>query len=180
MNWSTLISVIIGGFISLLTTIVVMYYNHKHEMKKLLRQQPSKILYEKQIQFFDSITPLYHNINNFITTLDVWLREEGDKSKIKFQDASKNTDCLDKLWELRDRYYLYLPETLLGKITKLVFDCYDLSQNPNAKQSYYCTNLLDDFYNSLREYIGIERLSEEFLQAFGPKKRSVLRSINLK
>jgi hypothetical protein len=50
-------------------------------------------LHDKQIEFLDALSLLFDQINGYITTIDVWLGEKGDKAKAEVEKARQNTRC---------------------------------------------------------------------------------------
>lgn len=142
-------------------------------MKKLLietRQHPFRVVYNKQTEFFDALAPILLDLNSYISTIDVWLSETSINAHKKVEQAAENNQAVTKFDDLLQQYYMYLPEKLLEEANQLIFECMFLSRNPNTDKTYKCINLLFSFQNTIREFVGVERLSEDFLKAFALKR----------
>ena len=167
--------VLIGGLISLISALSVIILQHILAMKKLVvetRQHPFQVVYNKQIEFFDALALIFFDLNCYITTIDVWLGETSIDAPAKVEYAAKNNQALTKFDDLLQRYYMYLPEKLLKEANQLHSECMFLSMHPDTDKTYKCINLLFSFQNSIREFVGVEKLSEDFLKAFASNRSS--------
>jgi len=169
---SPVLYIIIGGCISLVSALSGIILQHILSMKKMraeTRQHPFRIVYNKQTEFFDALAPILVDLNIYITTLDVWLHETSAKARLKIEEAAENNQALTQFDDLLQKYYMYLPEKLIDEATHLRSECIFLSTNPKVNKAYKCINLLFSFQNTIREFVGIEKLSEDFLKAFSSK-----------
>lgn len=164
--------ILIGSLISLVSVLSGIILQHVLGMKRMVaetRQHPFRIVYNKQTEFFDALAPILVDLNSYITTADVWLGEASIDAPSKVEHAVKNNQAVTEFDNLLQQYYMYLPEKLLDEANHLHSKCMLLSSNPNTDKTYECINLLFSFQNSIREYVGIEKLSEDFLKAFAAK-----------
>ena len=169
---SILLILIIGGLISLVSAIVGIALQHLLSMRRMLHESklhPSRVLYDKQIEFLDALAPLFDQINGYITTIDVWMGEKGEKAKAEVEKAIRNTACLTELEQLLQRYYMYLPSELLDRLNKLSGECWSLSTRPDLNKTYNCINSLFETQNAIREFVGVNRLSQDLMRAIGRK-----------
>ena len=130
---SSLTAILVGGTISLVSAAFGILLQHFLSIRRLIyesRIHPSRVLYDKQIQFLDAIWPLLDQINGYITTLDVWLGERGEKAKKEVEKAAKNTSCISELDRLLKEYEMYLPSQLLDKLNTLKCEGWCLSSKP--------------------------------------------------
>jgi hypothetical protein len=169
-------ALIIGGLISLISAMIGIVLQHFLHMRRMLHESktyPSRVLYDKQIEFLDALPPLLDQINSYITTIDVWLGEKSKKAKAEVEKAVKNTSCLWELEQLLQRYYMYLPSELLDRLKALNGECWSLSTRPDLDKTYRCINLLFETQNAVREYLGVDRLSQDLMKAMGKKPTKV-------
>jgi hypothetical protein len=174
---SSLTAILAGGVISLVSAAIGILLQHFLSIRRLIhesRLHPSQVLYDKQIQFLDASWPLFDEINGYITTLDVWLGEHGEKAKAEVEKAAKNTACISELDRLLQKYQMYLPSKLLDKLNALHGECWSLSSEPNLDVTFRSINLLFQIQNLVREFIGVDKLSEDLMRAIGrrPQKES--------
>ena len=172
--------VIIGSCISLvsaLSTIVVKHWLDLLKVRSQLREYPSRIIYDKQIQFIEKIIPLLDRLNGYITEIDVWLGEEGEDARVRIQEAVNNSDSVGSFSDILDDYYIYLPSGLLAEARNLRSLCWELMQKPTTDITYKAINALFGFENSMRKLVGIDSLSADLLKAFGTGKKERQRVI---
>jgi len=172
--------VIVGGAVSMVSALLTIIMQHWLSLRKVrshLRESPSRIIYDKQMQFFDQVLPLLDELNGYITTIDVWLGEKGEKAKIKVQEAIKNSDCVGKFSKILEDYYIYLPSGLLREARNLLSLCWELMREPKTDITYNSINVLFSLENSIRKLMGIDALSSELLKAFGAGKKERQRLI---
>ena len=166
----SILLVITGGLISLISTIIVIFFQYLTEKKKIINQiksNPSSIVYNKQIEFYELLNPILDEINGFITALDVWLGEIQSEQVLKnIENARHNTIGLDKLNQLIDQYFIFLPSEVLQKLSELLENCFYLSNSPNLEITYKSMNQLFGIRNKLRQYVGTEALSYDLLKSF--------------
>ena len=150
---------ILGSLITLISALSGIILQHVLAMKKFIaetRQHPFRIVYNKQTEFFDALSPILLVLNSYITTIDVWLGETSNIANAKVKEAAGNNQSVTKFDDLIQRYYMYLPEQLLEEANHLHSECMFLSSNPNTEDTYKCINLLFSFQNSIREIVGIK------------------------
>lgn len=175
MNSTT--SLLLGGFISLVSVLSGIILQHAMAMRKMVaetRQHPFRVVYDKQTEFFDAVAPILLNLNSYITTIDVWLGEGSLDAAAKVVQAAQNNQAVTDFDDLLCHYFMYIPGKLLEEANQLHSECMFLSSNPNTKKTYECINLLFSFENSIRQFVGVEKLSEDFFKAFLPKPRKRL------
>jgi len=171
---NTVILVLLGGSISLvstLTTIAVPNWLDRRKQQHETRKYPMEVLFNKQTEFYDKITHLLPEINGYITTVDVWLGETGPDAKRNVKEFAENNAPLWKFNELMESYSIYLPEKILRAGNELFSESIFLSTSPAMEKTERCINLLFSFQNTIRECIGIDRISAELLKAFTTHKQ---------
>lgn len=165
---------LIGGLISLVSALAGIYLQHILSMKKLIaetRQYPFQVVYNKQTEFFDELAPILLDLNSYITAIDVWLGEKSSDAPMKVRQAAENNQAVTRFYDLIQKYFMYLPKILLEEANHLHSECMILSSQPDMNKTYECIHLLFSFQNSIREFVGIEKLSEDFFEAFAPKPK---------
>lgn len=170
----SLTALLVGGAISLVSAGIGIILQHFLNIRKLIHESkihPSRVLYDKQIEFIDALAPLFDQINGYITTIDVWLGEKGDKAKAKVDEAVRNTACITKLELLLQKYNMYLPSELLGKLNTLQWECWSLSSKPTLDTTFRSINLLFEIQNLVREFVGVDKLSQDLMRALGRKSQ---------
>lgn len=88
------------------------------------------------------------------------------------QNAAANNSSITKFDNMLQQYYMYLPQKLLKDARELHSQCMELSVIQTTNLTYNYINKLFSFQNSIREYVGIEKLSYDLLKAFGYKKEN--------
>lgn len=152
-----------------------MIVQHLLEMRKAqmeLRHHPMTVIYGKHVQFVEAVFPILRRLNSFITSLDVWLAEKGAKAAAEVAERAKDTKAI---WDFRDiieAYALFLPATVIEEANSLFAECLFLSNAPDSKKAHACIERLFKFENSLRHFMGVERLSEELFKALGSHRKS--------
>jgi len=163
---------ILGGLISLISVVVSIVLQHILSIRKMVHESkvyPSHVLYDKQIEFFDALAPLFGQINGYITAIDVWLTEKNNKAKNELKKAAQNNECLAELDQLLEKYNLYLPSEPLKKLTALESELWLLSINPNLDKASHTLNLLFETQNFIREFVGVNKLSQDLMKVIGSK-----------
>jgi len=111
------------------------------------------VIFDKQIEFFDNLMPVLHEVNCYITTLDVWSGETGKAARKQFKNTLEKNACVKALQELLEQYYVYIPEDLSREINQLHFRCMILANSQVDDATVACTDLLLGLQNNIREYI---------------------------
>jgi len=169
---SELVLLVVGGLLTFLSAIGGFALNHWLDMRKAVmqsKQYPARVVYDKQIEFFDLVGPILLRLNDYITTIDAWLGETSEDAKLELQKAQHNSMCLTRLMGLLDRYYVYLPKGLVEEAKELHTECFVLSSSAKMERTQDCITRLVRFQNRIREYVGIDALSDELLRAFGTR-----------
>jgi len=167
---SSLTAILVGGAISITSAAVGILLQHFLSIRKLIHESrihPSRVLYDKQIEFFDAVAPLFDQINGYITMIDVWLGEMPEKDKAEVKKAASNTACVSELDRLLQKYEMYLPSELLCKLNNLKWDCWSLSSKPDLDVTFRSINLLFEIQNLCREFLGVDKLSQDLMRAIG-------------
>lgn len=110
-------------------------------------------LFDKQIEFFDKLMPVLHEVNCYITTLDVWSGETGKAAGKQLRKALKKDACLRALQEILEQYYVYIPEDLSSELNQLHLRCMMLANSQADDATVACADLLLGLQNNIREYI---------------------------
>ena len=156
-----------GGF-------VLQHILSVRKMRYESKLHPSRVLYDKQIEFLDALPPVFDELNGYITTIDVWLGEKGEKAEAEVREAVRNTAGLTHLHELLERYYMYLPSELLVRLKKLSGECWVLSStSPDTNKTDNCIHLLFETQNAVRRFVGVDELSQDLMRAIGRKPSEV-------
>lgn len=159
--------VLIGGLVSLLSTLAGMILQHWLEKQKITiqaRQHLTQIVYAKQTEFFDKLSPILAEINGYITTIGVWLAEKDKEAKEKVKQAANKNGRVAEFHDLLEQYYMYLPKELLEEANELFVECMFLGNSPSENRAHDCMEKLLGFQNLIREVIGIDRLSTDLMK----------------
>jgi len=170
----SIILVLTGGLVSLISTLAGMFLQHILEVRKLRLQakaHPTTVVYTKQVEFFEKLNPILSEINGFITTLDVWLGESSPEARSRVEKARLNTASIGKLDKLTEDYFVFLPAEVLEHVRGLSFNCMMLSNSPSLDRAEGCIDELFAFQNKLRDFVGTDQLSEDLLKAFSSGRR---------
>jgi hypothetical protein len=92
-----------------------------------------------------------------------------DKAKAEVEKARQNTGCLTELEQLFQKYSLYLPSELLDKLNLLKSECWLLSSHADLDKTFHAINLLFETQNFVREFVGVDRLSQDLMKALRRK-----------
>lgn len=166
---SSVTMLLLGGLISLVSALATIYLQHRLSLQRLSaerRQHPFTVVYDKQTAFFDALAPLFLELNSYITTIDVWLGETTPEAPARVREAVDNSGSVQKLEALIDQYYMYLPEDSLRQVKDFHSKCFALTQAPSTQLTYEAIHELFALQNDIRQFVGIEKLSEDFLSAF--------------
>lgn len=166
----SLTSILVGGTISIVSVAIGILLQHFLSIRRLIHESkihPSRILYDKKIEFLDATAPLFDRINGYITTIDVWLGEGGEKAKTEIDKAASNTACISELDRLLQKYEMYLPSKLLSRLNALKSDCWSLATKPNLDLTFRSIHLLFEIQNLCRKFVGTDKLSLELMKAIG-------------
>ena len=111
------------------------------------------VLFDKQVEFFDKLMPVLHNVNCYITTLEVWSGETGKTAGKQLKNTLKKDACFKALQELLDQYYIYIPEDVSSKADQLQLHCLMLQNTQLQDATAGCIDLLFGLQNDIRKYI---------------------------
>jgi hypothetical protein len=174
---NSIILVLLGGFISLISVLagaLLQYFIEKRKSVIQLRSHPSAVVYNKQVEFFGKLNPILNELNSFITTLDVWLGEQQSEQVLNhIENARRDTKSIDNLDRLVDQFFIFLPSEILKELSKLSANCRYLTESPNTETTYKSIEHLLGFQNRLRHYVGTEELSEDLLKSFSKAQQKV-------
>lgn len=132
-----------------------------------------RVLYEKQIEYYDELLKILPEVNEYITSIDVWLGEPGAQAQERVKEFTGKTGKVWPLQELMDKYYIYLPTKVLEESTELLSECMSLSHRPSMEKTERAIKLLFSLMNLLRKCVGVDAVSEDLFEAFAnPKKVS--------
>lgn len=167
----SVILVLIGGLVSLVSSAVIIFLQHRWEKQKLdiqSRQHFTQIIYAKQTEFFDRVYPILGKLNGYITAIYVWLEEKDKKDKTTESNrAPTRIGPVMDFYQLIEQYYAYLPKGMLDKANDLFSLCISLDALPDKKGTDECIERLLSFQNVMREFAGIDKLSTDLMKAFG-------------
>ena len=170
----SVILVIVGGLISLISTIagiVLQYWFNLHKMRHEIRRYPTEVLFNKQTEFYDKSVRDLQEVNGYITTINVWLGETSPDAKRKALEAAQKTSPIWKFHELIETFSMYLPKKILSAADELFEECSFLPHSPTIEKTEKCIGLLFSFQNTIRECVGVDKISDELLKAFGARER---------
>ena len=111
------------------------------------------VLFDKQVEFFEKLMPVLHEVNCYVTTLDVWCGDKGKDARQAFKKALKRNGCVKALQELLDQYYIYVPEALSNEVSQLHLQSSKLENSSTQEATAACTELLFGVQNSIRKHI---------------------------
>lgn len=169
--------VLFGGLISLVSTLATLGLQQWFSLlkqKRETRRYPTEVLFNKQTEFYDKSVPILRKVNEYITTLDVWLREKSSDSKTKVKEAAKKTEGVWEFHELMESFSMYLPEKIIRAGEELFSETFSLSNSLSVAKTERCTELLFSFQNIVRECVGVDKISEDLLRAFGSQEKKKL------
>lgn len=161
---------LIGGLVSLVSTLAGIALQHWFDLQKQereMRQHPRQVLYSKQTEFYDKAAQILPEINGYITVVNVWLGETGPDAKHTAKEFAGKTQDVWKLHELMESCSMYLPEKVLTAGNELIGECMSLSHLLEVERTDTCWDLLVSFQNTIRECVGVDRISADLLKAFG-------------
>jgi hypothetical protein len=166
--------VLIGGLISLVSALAGISLQHLFDLRKReheTRRYPTEVLFNKQTEFYDKAAYILPRINEYITTVDVWLGETSPAAKQKVKEFAEKTGPIWEFNEVMESYSMYLPEKILRAGNELFAECTFLSNSPTIARTEQCMSLLLSFQNAIRECVGTDKISADLLKAFGTQGR---------
>lgn len=169
---NSVILLLIGGFISLISVLAGAWIQHCFEMRKLKRQMlehPRHIMYEKQTEFFENLIYTLPKINSHIASVLLCLHQKSSsEAKEMLNDAaSKEEQLFNDLSKLIDRFYMYIPTTLLNELGSILDTYTTLKEKPTIEKAEQCAEQLFKLVNLGRVCVGVDRLSRDLFVAFG-------------
>jgi len=165
---------LIGGLISLVSTLAGIALQHRFDLQKQereTRQYATQVLYGKQTEFYDKAAQILPEINGYITAVNVWLGEPGPDAKQKVKEFAKQTEPVWNLHEMMETYSMYLPEKVLQAGNQLFAECMCLPNSQTVERTDRCMDLLVSFQNTIRQAVGVDRISADLLKTFGTQER---------
>ncbi len=156
-----------GAIISLVSASIGFFLNFLLENRKYknqMKMHPMQVIYNKQTEFFDKLAPLLLDLNSYITSVDVWLEKISSDAQTKVKQLASENIAVTKYDELLQQYYMYLPAKLLEEAQELYFMCMELSTKITHEQAMISIEKLFDFQNSVRNYVGVDKLSYDFFK----------------
>jgi hypothetical protein len=174
MNFPFLQSIFVGllSLLSMAIGFFLQYWLDKKKHESQLKMHPLQVVYDKQTEFFDRLAPLLFELNRYISTIDVWLGESTSDARKKAKEAATDNVAVTKFNELLQQYYMYLPAKLLKEAKELFFEYLHLSTSLSHKQVFDNIENLFSFQNSIREFVGVDKLSHDLLKVIGSNKES--------
>ena len=175
---NSVILVLIGGLISLVSTLAGIALQHWFDLRKQeheTRRYPTEVLFNKQTEFYDKAANILPKINGYITAVDVWLGETAPDAEHKAKQFAEETGPIWEFNELMETYSMYLPEKILRAGNNLFAECIFISNSPTLERTERCINLLFSFQNTIRQCVGVDKISADLLKAFGTRERQTTR-----
>jgi len=166
--------VIIGGLVSLvssLATIALQHWLSRCRQEHETRRYPREVLFNKQTEFYEKAIKVLRGVNEYITTLDVWLRETSPDAKRKVQEYKEKNEPVWSFNELIDTFSMYLPDRILRVGNDLLEECSYLPCLPTVERTERSIEFLLSFQNTIRECVGADKISDDLLKAFGAHER---------
>jgi len=169
LNQPVTLALVTGG-ISLFTAIVVVAVQQLLGLSAQMRetrQYPGQVLFDKQMECYEKLVDLLAGIEVYISSAEA----SSDEPSWHIQLTGHEGAHL-RLHELIRQYGVYLPMRVLIAATRLFVRCCSLAEAPteeNAKLSRADLRSLDD---EIRTCMGVDKISQEFLQAFGEAERA--------
>jgi hypothetical protein len=166
---------LIGGLISLVSTLAATTLQHWFDLQKKdreTRQHLTQILYSKQTRFYDKAAQILSALNGYITTVNVLLGETGqDPKRMAAASAQRVQRAASDLNDLMESYWMYLPAEVLKAGNALFMACVFLSRSPKVEQTDTCMNALLSLQNTIRLCTGVDKISSDLLRALGTQAR---------
>jgi hypothetical protein len=159
--------VLVGGAVSLFSTLAGMGIQHMLEMRKIrhqLREHPFTVLYNKQTEFLELLAPVLGGVNSFITEINACLGVGTAGGKRKARAAASDNGILIKFDDLLQQYHAFLPAELVREAGSLLAESLRLSESPTSGQASRCLTQLFDFQNRIRGFVGVDALTEDLMK----------------
>jgi hypothetical protein len=169
-----IIPLLIGSLISLISTVTGITLKHwldNRRMKIALKEYPIRVLYDKQTEFLDKLSPLLSEINGYLSKIDVWLNEKSPEAKQKVKESAEANKPLGDMHQLIEQYFMYLPEKVIKEGEELFTHSLELTISQSSEKVWECFDILFKFQNIIRDFVGVENLSKDLLKSFGKQKR---------
>jgi len=176
---NSIASLLIGGGIALVSTIVGIIVQHIFEIKKLSIQQklyPSTILYNKQIEFMEKTFQIFGDLYEVIVAIRITLNLKDELRKKESVFKTKVRTQSDLLTELVFKnYYYFLPSDIIYALNDLANSCYDLAGNISDENNDRCEKELRAVHDIFRKFVGVNELSEDLIASFAMGKKKKVR-----
>lgn len=167
---SPILSPILAAVISLTSVIITIIIQHFLEINKIkhqLKNYPTTIIYNKQLDFFDKISQEMIGI-----LIDVTTRIEINKDKDNY--ITKNMQALrdklllhtDNIHKISIQYFLFIPAKMSSSISGFMNSCYDLMSELTYDKSKVCLAKYNELASEIRKCIGIDEISEDLISSF--------------
>ena len=168
--------VLVTGLITFASTAggyFLQYIIDRLKKKDELRRYPAEVLFNKQTEFYDKVVNIFPEIYSYIMTIIQWLSETStsQNAKLKAQEASKETNPIWKFKHLNDAYLIYLPEKILFSGNDLINEFISLSESLTGEKTLHCLDLFFSYQKTIRQCVGVDKISEDLLRAFGTHAR---------
>lgn len=168
----TLVAVLAGGAITLLSSLIGMRFQHRLELSRsrlAIKATPQDILYNKRLHFAEEVMPLY-----------LRLREQGwnlnpqragnykEWEEILEQELPGLKEIQTEFSALADHYQFYLPQSLLKSAFNLAFKAkyipHDAAEEVEKAMTWNADVLdhISAFRDEVRDALGVDTLSDEF------------------
>jgi len=149
---------------SLVLGQVLQYVLELRKRRAQLKDYPSRILYDRQLQFIDAAAPVLVEVNTYLNRVQAWL---GVGTMDRAQQEADYNDCIAKLFGLIETHQNYLPAELLMAVEELTKHCMllqtvgglTLEQVDRARDQAFTLQ------NKIRRFVGIDAVSAELIRA---------------
>jgi hypothetical protein len=160
--------VLLGGLISLVSTLSVLAIQHLMEREKTklsFKKHSLTVVYNEQIEFIKKIYPIHKeliglmyyietsNINGNKTILDKSI-------KLKLQKLSK------QYYDIVYGGHYFLPAAIVKSNYLLLSKLYELQMSPAKKPASEFREYIGYFSNDLRAMIGVDPLTKDIVSSF--------------
>ena len=157
------------ALIAVFSLVLGQVLQHLLELRKRraqLKDYPSRVLYDKQVQFFDAVASVLVEVNVYLNRIQGWL---GIGTMDRAQQEADSNDCVAKLFALIERYQTYLPAELLADVEELTKHCMLLQTigGPALEQVDRARHQALILQNKIRKFVGIDVVSAELIRALG-------------
>jgi hypothetical protein len=173
--------VLVGGALSLFSGLVgysFQYLLSALDKKRVVRQYPAQIVFNKQVEYIEKVSPHFQELVNYVRLIkeipDFFVVGETtyfEAYKVVSEQMGENKSPRT-LKTLTDEYYFFLPENVIQLVAEIETMHIAFINRPLGKNDIegFIKNFIA-FQNALRSMMGVETISKELYDAFNNKEK---------